>query len=144
MSTESPQSVRRLGVLVNYAAIAVAVALFYKGKYYGWTTPIFTGLAACAAVVVVGFVWLHMKTHMWNFTHARMEKLDERELQLILQSLRHSYAIFSVVCILLVLSLSLLGGRHDSMLMLICVSLVYLAHTLPSSVLAWTGRRMQE
>jgi len=142
MNSESPQSVRRLGILVNYAAILVAVALFYKGKYYGWSTPLFIGMAACAVVIVLGFLRLHLKSHMWNFTHAKIEKLDEREVQVILQSLRHSYEIFSVTCIVLVLALSLLGGRHDSMLMLICVSLIYLAHTLPSSVMAWTSRRV--
>ena len=140
MAPESPQSVRRLGVLVNYAAIVLVTALFYKGKYHGWNTAIIVGMVICAALVVAGFVRLHAKTHMWNFTHKKVEKLDERELQIILQSLRHAYEIFSVTAILIVLVLSLLAGLNDSMLMLITIGLVYLAHTLPSSVIAWTSR----
>ncbi len=142
MASESSQPSRRIGVLVNYAAVVLVAVLFYLGKYHGWSKLLSIGLGACIALVVVGFLRLHAKTHMWNFTHAKMEKLDERELQLILGSLRHAYEIFTVTCILLVLTLSLLAGPHDSMLMLICVALIYLAHTLPSSVIAWTSRRL--
>jgi len=140
MASQSPQFTRRTGILVNYAAIVLIGVLFYQGKYHGWSAAILIGLFASAGIVAAGFVRLHAKTHMWNFTHEKIEKLDERELQIILQSLRHSYMVFTVTCIIIVLALSLLAGRHDSMLMLICVSLVYLAHTLPSSVIAWRSR----
>jgi uncharacterized membrane protein len=142
MASESTQSVRRIGILVNYMAIVGVGVLFYFGKYHGWSLPIAAGLLACVAVVAVGFLFLHARTRRWHFTHKNMEELDEREAQVVLESLRHAYEIFTVTCIVLLFGLGLMAGRNDSMLTLICVCMIYLAHTLPSSVIAWTSRRV--
>ncbi|MEE8405004.1 MAG: hypothetical protein V3S17_06405, partial [candidate division Zixibacteria bacterium] len=59
-----------------------------------------------------------------------------------LESIKLSYTVFAIVCLVIIMSISLIAGKHDSMIMLITVSLIYLAHTLPSSILAWTEKEI--
>jgi hypothetical protein len=94
--------------------------------------------------VVLISLRLHGKTGLWKLTHARAESLDERELQLTHTALAHSYAWFTVVCLLLVLAHAvmyrLLPGAGFFISVPLAGSLIYLAHTLPGAVLAWRER----
>ncbi len=67
--------------------------------------------------------------------------LDERQTLVTHESLRLSYSIFSVIVLCLLLYLGL-RNSGDAMLMLTFAMLLYLAHTLPSSVLAWREREV--
>ncbi|MDH4156547.1 MAG: hypothetical protein OEW00_04645 [candidate division Zixibacteria bacterium] len=142
MNEPITKSGRRLGVVINYAAIILFLFLFYFGKYHGWNVPVTAGTIAAVVVVLISFVVLHVKTRLWKLVHTRAEKLDEREILLTLESLRRAYGIFAVTNLVVLLWIALSAGRNDSMFILIFVSLLYLAHTLPASILAWTQSRM--
>ena len=91
-------------------------------------------------IVVVGlfsFITLYIKTKIWKLVHTKIEKLDEREIQLTHESLRYSYSIFTVVSLLVLLIFALTIKDYDSLLMIICIGLLYLAHTLPAAIIAW-------
>jgi len=99
---------------------------------------------------------VHIKTNLWRLVHTKYENLDERQIQVTHQSLRHSYGIFTVLILSVMFCIALLrvapiqclltgssdAVPDDSMLMVIFAGLLYLAHTLPSSVIAWTEREV--
>ncbi len=141
MKLEQSKSKRRLVVIVNYGCAGLFLMLFALGTYNGWNPLLLIALVATLITMLASFVRLHLRTRLWWLVHTRAEHLDERQVQITLDSLRISYAIFSVIvlCILLYLGVTSTG---DSMLILVFAVMLYLAHTLPSSVLAWREREI--
>ena len=146
MSKPSPTIPRRRALVVfNYACLAAMNALFYVA----WSRPDIghgvdaAGLAALLAVAAT-FVPLHWRTGLWRLTHAAGDALDERQLEITHAALRVAYAWFTVVCLLIVLTHAvvyrLVPGLDFAISVPLAVSLIYLAHTLPGAVLAWTER----
>jgi len=133
---------RRIAVVANYGCVLLFLASFYVGKYYGWSVEVIAGAIVTAATAVITFIILHIRTRLWKLVHTKAEKLDERQIQVTRESLRYSYAIFTVVSLLVLMCIALSAGRHDSNLILVFASLLYLAHTLPSSVMAWTEKEI--
>jgi len=142
MSQSISKSKRRLLAIINYFCLILLVALFYFGKYHGWNVMIFSGLAVVLIINLATFRILHLKTLLWKQVHSKAEHLDERQMQKTLESVKLSYIIFTIISLLVIFGISLMAGKHDSMIMLIYVSLLYLAHTLPSSILAWTEKEI--
>lgn len=134
---------RRIAVVINYGCVLLFLASFYIGKYYGWSVEVIAGAIVTAVTAVITFIILHIRTRLWKLVHTKAEKLDERQIQVTRESLRYSYAIFTVVSLLVLMCIALSAGRHDSTnLILVFASLLYLAHTLPSSVMAWTEKEV--
>jgi hypothetical protein len=89
----------------------------------------------------VSFFLVHIKTRLWSLGHAGVERLDERQIQVTHEALRHSYAVFTVICLFIMLFNATTGYRgHYLFDAVLPVSLLYFAHTLPSSVIAWKER----
>ncbi|MCP4704926.1 MAG: hypothetical protein GY865_09975 [candidate division Zixibacteria bacterium] len=142
MSQSLSLSKRRLFAIINYICLILLIALFYFGKYHGWSLPIFAGLGILLITNLATFRILHLNTKLWKQVHAKTEQLDERQMQRTLESVKLSYIIFTILSLLVIFMISLMAGKHDSMIMLIYISLLYLAHTLPSSILAWTEKEV--
>lgn len=136
---------RRVGVAVNHAGVVVFLAAFHAGLSSGWGA-VTTALAVVgAAAAVWSFVDVHVGTGLWRFVHAPHERLDEREVQVARDSLRHAYAIFTVVALAAMLLVAVFNVRGFGRLgVLVPAAMIYFAHTLPSSVLAWTEKRVGE
>lgn len=135
------RALRRWGVVLNYASLTVCLACLHLVKSTGFR-PIPAGAGAAAlAFLVLSFVRLHWKTGLWRLTHSGTDGLDERQNQVAHEALRISYSGFSVISLSVLLLLSLL--REDFplfdrvSLIGLTASLLYFAHTLPGSVLAW-------
>jgi uncharacterized Tic20 family protein len=116
--------------------------MFIIGKYLGWNIAVFICGLLALITLFISFAVLHARTKLWKLVHSRAIDLDERELQVALQSLRQSYIIYTIVSLLVILSLAILAGRHDSTLIIIYACLLYLAHTLPSTIIAWREREV--
>jgi uncharacterized membrane protein len=142
MAIETSKSTRRLLVVVNYVCVVLFLALYAVGKYLGWGLAVVVALAAVAAILLVSFILAHIKTRLWRLAHAKAENLDERQIQVTHESLRHSYTIFTIISLVILLIVAVVSGGDDSMLILIFAGLLYLAHTLPSSIIAWTEREV--
>ena len=124
MSKPITKSGRRLGVVVNYTAIILFLLLFYLGKYHGWNVPVAVAAIVAVVIVLITFIVMHVKTRLWKLIHTRAEKLDEREIQITLESLRRAYSIFAVINLAVLLWIALSAGRNDSMFILIFASLL--------------------
>ncbi len=142
MATEMSKPTRRLLIAINYLCVVLFLVLFAVGKYLGWSLPVAIALAAVVVILLVSFILAHIKTRLWRLAHTKVENLDERQIQITHESLRYSYGIFTVISLAILLIISVISGDDDSMLILIFASLLYLAHTLPSSIIAWTEREI--
>jgi len=139
MEREITATKRRVGVVINYLSIFLILVLFYLGKSMGWNVPLIIGEIAALAIAVITFVVFHLRTRLWKLVHASIQELDERELQVTDKSLRYAYGIFSITCLLILAYClyNLTESGDSAMGALVFFSLIYLAHTLPSSVIAW-------
>jgi len=131
---------RRLGVIVNYLSLIIVVILFYIVKIAGWHDLMIAGIIAALLLTVITFITVHVKTGLWKFVHTKIEQLDEREIQVTHESLRYSYSILSVILLVIIFIMSLVVTGKDVLGPVLPTSLIYIAHTLPSSVIAWTER----
>jgi hypothetical protein len=137
---------RRAGVAANYIGLAVAATVFAIGEYTAWNPVLAVALAASLLTLVATFWLLYVRTGLWTLTHARTEKLDERELQLAHESFRSSYSIFAAISLSLMLLmtvgvrfsfLALTPRGHYSFGLMAMIVLNYLLNVLPASILAW-------
>ena len=142
MENKMSKSTRQFVVILNYAFIILFLVCFYLGQKQDWSNIITVAVIVSILAVLVTFIMLHIKTGLWKLVHSGVNKLDERQIQITHESLRHSYGIFSVICLAVLLVYALLSGEWDSMMILIFASLLYLAHTLPSSIIAWTEKKV--
>ena len=142
------QSKRKMWVMINYVALVALLVLFYTAERTELTTPLVVGGATALLLIVISFVKVYAQTRLWRFVHTKAEKLDEREMLMTYESLRHSYGAFTVICLLIFLVAELInrefGGGYKPPMMPIIAALIYLAHILPASVIAWTEREIYQ
>jgi len=136
------KSARRIWTVVSYAGILALLGMFYQIEHYSRHPVYLTGTALSLVVILVSLYYLHIRTGLWKLVHAKTENLDEREMQIVHNAVRQSYAIFGVIC-LAVIFVSVFTYRGDTSFgILLLWGLIYLAHTLPSAVIAWTQDRV--
>ena len=128
--------------MINYSALVLGI-LFFEMVKYGLIMPAWLGLTLMGilfVVLVLSFVQTYVRTGMWSLAHRGIDRLDERELLVVTQAVRISYSIFTVMVIVVVYLFALLGaGPFD---VVIAGTLLYLAHILPVSILAWTEKEV--
>jgi hypothetical protein len=79
-----------------------------------------------------------VSTGLWRLVHAGEDEIDEREMQLTLGSLKYAYAIFAITVLMGLLLLAVFGYGSQPFRLTLFWAMVYLAHTLPSSIIAWS------
>ena len=131
---------RKIWVLINYISLGLLLFAFYSGEIVERSTYIYAAIAFALIAGLVSFIMVHIRTGLWKLVHSKIDNLDERQIQVTHGALRHSYSIFTILALVILLIIALAGGYDDANLIMIFASLLYLAHTLPSSVLAWTEK----
>jgi hypothetical protein len=138
MSLFESKSKRRGAVVLNYGFLLLTLLLSLASIFFGWKTVITVCFSLSVIGVLSSFYPLHIQTGLWRLAHSKMERLDEREIRQTLESLRYAYIVFSITALVLLLALIIFELSSQVLKLVIFWILVYLAHTLPSSVLAWT------
>ncbi len=140
---------RRIQVMVNYAALLLMNIAFYF-VFTGENTSHIYDVIGLTSIIVVGVTFrsVHWKTGIWKLAHTKSEELDERELSLTHWALSQSYAWFAVICLVIMFAFSLTGRMNFcpqyTISMPLVVSLIYLSHTLPCSMIAWKAGKLPE
>ena len=143
MAAEKARNKRRTWVVVNYLCLVIMNVGFYIVDMNDNASHVVdaVGLAALA-IVAITFFPLHAKTGLWKLTHAKTEDLDERQVQITYSALSASYGWFTVISLIIMMgyavSFRLFPGLGVGITVPLVGSLIYLAHTLPGSILAWT------
>ena len=141
MPREVSKTQRRLLVAVNYLSLAVIVFLVHVGRARGWDARmVLAGLLPTLAVLVATFVGVFWRTGLWQLAHASFDKIDERQVQVMYESIRRSYTVFAVLCVVVLFVNAVAEQGHIPIL--IAAGLLYLAHTLPAAAVAWSEKEM--
>ena len=103
---------RRTGVIVNHGALGLMLAIWYGSPMVGWTGSV-RAVATLVPLVAVGISYyrLHLATGLWALVHARLEELDERQVEMTMLAARFSYAVFSVLCLLALFGAAVAGNH---------------------------------
>jgi len=142
---------RRFGVIVNYLSVLLLAVLFCWGEYTHWSVPLAVVAILAVVCVAVSFYCTLITTDLWRLTHTNAQDLDEREIQVTHTSLRHSYMIFSSVCLAIIAFMivsvrfsffTLTHRGHYSFGLIVLICLQYLVQTLPASILAWREKKV--
>jgi hypothetical protein len=129
--------------VVNYLCLVIMNVGFYIVDMNDHASHMVDAVGITAFVIVaITFFPLHAKTGLWKLTHAKTENLDERQVQITYNALSISYGWFTVICLVIMMgyavSFRLFPGLGVTLTIPLVGSLIYLAHTLPGSILAWT------
>lgn len=135
-------SKRRMAVMINYGFLFLTLLLSQTGHLFEWSVWIKVCFCVLTIAVIATFIPLHVRTGLWRLAHAKVDALDEREMQQNLESLRHAYVVFAIASLLIILTLVVFGSGGQTQQLAVFWILLYLAHTLPSSILAWTAPRV--
>ncbi|MBT3231731.1 MAG: hypothetical protein HN356_02860 [Calditrichaeota bacterium] len=129
---------KKIGVVINYLSLLWFVALFYTGEHIiGWSTVLVAAILVSILIIIITFVTVHVNSGLWKLIHSKIEKLDEREIYVTHESLRYSYAIMSIILLLIIFVMALTSMGKDALGPILPAGLIYFAHTLPSSVIVW-------
>jgi len=130
---------RKFGLIVNDSALLLLLILYYIGDFTRFTPAVVTLMALSLLLTVVTFSWVHVKTGLWKLTHAQNDTLDEREIMVSRSAIQSAYAIFTVVSLVFLLLEAVFGGIVNAVLV---AALIYYAHTLPSTIIAWREKEV--
>ena len=137
MKTKRIVENRRIGVILTLISLYAMVGIFECCKVNRKMNMFIITESIAFIIFLISFSLTYLKTGLWRFTHKSLKTLDEREIALTSKSLRYAYIIFTVVVLILLLSLAIFNAKIDVVLV---VSLILFAHLLPASVIAWTEK----
>jgi hypothetical protein len=144
MNVTDSRARRRAYVALNYLSLAALLVCYHalpdlRSAPMLW---IVVGLVLLAAIIA-SFIAAHVRTGLWRLTHSKADELDERQIHVSHVALRHSYQFFLPLCLLILLAQAVAGRRGIVLFdAILPVALLYVAHTLPSSLLAWTEKEV--
>ena len=67
--------------------------------------------------------------------HTSSKNLDERELKVVMNALKHAYTIFTIFSLLLIYAFAIADSQPIDVLL--AAGLLYLAHILPAAWVGW-------
>jgi hypothetical protein len=142
MDMKGSKSQRRAGVVVNFASVVLFLIIYYAGMNLGWSAVLMAGGVSVTLAIALGsFIVVHVSTGLWKLGHSHIDKLDERQIQVTHEALRYAYATFTVIA-LVIIGFNAIAGFHGHYVfdVVLPVTLIYVAHVLPASIIAWRER----
>jgi hypothetical protein len=141
MDRQISKTDRRMAVIVNYVCVAAIGFVVHMGNMMAWSLTVrLVGIVACLVVGLFTFIRVYWRTGLWKLAHASYQKLDERQVKVMYDSLSHSYGVFTIVCLVIVYLNAVI--ERGPVPIVIAGSILYLAHTLPAAVVAWTEKEV--
>lgn len=130
--------IRRMLVSFHLTMLASFIVFFEWNDRVGPDTTLIAIAVASFVLLLITFYLLFFRTGLWQFTHRKWEKHDEREKELAFISLKYSYPIFAIAILIILYTYSL---THRQVGLFMSVGLIYFAQIMPSVVLAWRQKR---
>ncbi len=134
---------RRIFIVLNcYFLIMIPFCFFLSGRI-GWNIYIIVGLIISLTATIFTSNRVHFRTGLWKLVHTKSKDLDERQIQLTYWALQISYKIYSITSLTLLFAIALyLVAESRPFLLILLHSMIFLAHSLPASVIGWTEREV--
>lgn len=134
------KKINRTAVVINYVSLILMLVIFYVVKLLD-CNKIFLILEILPLIaIIISFNYAYNRSGLWKLVHRSQKKLDERELQIVHRAIKYSYTMFVIISLVLILLFAVAEGRPIDALLAAC--LIYLAHTLPAAVIAFSGEEI--
>ena len=130
----------RSWILLNYLSLIGGVTLFYTVKIYHWPLSFLLFEIGIFAVLLFSLFKAFIITKFWKMVHTSSENLDEREMQVVLNAVRYAYAIFAIICLILIYAFAIAEKKPIDVVL--AGGLLYLAHTLPAAIVGWKEKNL--
>lgn len=124
-------------VVINYVSLVLMLMIFYAVQLLGMNNIFIIVEVIPLVAIIISFNFAFKKSGLWKLVHRSQNKLDERELQIVHKAIRYSYSIFVIISLVLIYLFAVAEGKPIDVLL--AASLIYLAHTLPAAVIAFSG-----
>ena len=147
MDTQKSVNSRRFTLVVNYLCLFIMnICFYFAWAYQGLNHAVDALGIGSLFLVMATFFPLFWRTGLWRLTHSSTNSLDERQIEITHEALRYSYSWFSIICLVIIFAHAvvyrLVPDMDFAISVPLAVSLLYLAHTLPGAILAWTEKEM--
>ena len=127
----------RIGVVINYFGLTGSVVIWELCSNSHWNNTMIIAGIISFILLLSSLVPTYFTTRIWQFNHIPVSKLDERELQITSFALRYAYGIFTVIAVITFYLYSLTGLQVS---VILAGGMLYFAHILPASIIAWNGK----
>ena len=125
----------RIWIVLNFLCLITIIIFFYIARHFQWPLLMIIIEIALILLFILSFLNAFIKTKFWNLVHSSEKKLDEREILVVLKSLKLSYSIFTIVCLIIIYGFAI--AERGPVDVLIAGTLLYLAHTIPAAIVGW-------
>ncbi|NQT65452.1 MAG: hypothetical protein HQ554_04675 [FCB group bacterium] len=134
------KKISKSAVVINYVSLVLMLVIFYSVQWLD-LNKIFIIIEIIPLIaIIISFNFAFNRSGLWKLVHRSQKKLDERELQIVHTAIKYSYTIFVIISLVLILLFAVAEGRPIDVLL--AASLIYLAHTLPATVIAFRGEEI--
>jgi len=123
-------------VVINYVSLILMLVIFYAVLWFGLNKIFIIVEVLPLLAIIISFNFAFKRSGLWKLIHRSQKTLDERELQIVHKAIKNSYTIFVIISLALIILFAVAEGRPIDMLL--ATSLIYLAHTLPAAVIAFS------
>ena len=131
---------RRIWIVINYMSVIFILTIFYTGKNLEWPPYVLISGIVAIIVFVFSFIQVFIGTSLWKMVHASDEILDERQIKVVLSSLKYSYRTFTIVCLAIIYGFAVAELGPIDVVLASC--LLYFAHTLPAIIVGWVEKEV--
>jgi len=127
-------------VVINYVSLILMLVIFYAVQWLGFNKIFIIIEVIPLLAIIISFNIAFNKSGLWKLIHKSQKTLDERELQIVHKAIKYSYSIFVIISLALIYLFAVAEGNPIDVLL--AASLIYLAHTLPAAVIAFSGEEI--
>ena len=131
---------RRIWIVINYMSVIFILTIFYTGKNLEWPPYVLISGIVAIIVFVFSFIQVFIGTSLWKMVHASDKILDERQIKVVLSSLKYSYMTFTIVCLAIIYGFAVAELGPIDVVLASC--LLYFAHTLPAIIVGWVEKEV--
>ena len=135
MKKQKSRKQNRIWILLNFIVLIAGMLLFYTVKIYHWPLSYLLFEVVLLSIFLISFYKAFIVTKFWKMTHTSSKNLDEREMQVVLNALKYSYSIFTIICLFIIYGFAI--AEYKPIDIVLAGGLLYLAHALPAAIIGW-------
>ncbi len=125
---------RRSLIIFNGLTSLLFVISFEFKEFMEGFDPFFILRGSILVTAILTYLAVFRKRGLWRFVHRDFETMDEREKILAGNAVQKAYSLFAILILIILMVYAL---SEHSINMIVVSFLTYLAHIIPSAVLAW-------
>lgn len=126
----------RIWLIINYFSLILMIVMFYRPDILTINKLFLSLILLPLGSLIVSFIIIFQRTGLWGLTHKKLNCIGGDQLREYYNAIRISYSIFAILIIALLFIFSIFEIKVN---VILAAALLYVAHILPASVMAWSN-----